>query len=174
MIKTIIAFLIKHLVIIHKGTVLSKFKSALYLGIGASPIAYVIEKITDWSFENRDYIFFVLVAIAIDHILGSILHLVHYRDFTFKKNIQGLAIKIGLTVAMGFLFEGVNHLIQEDSFVKSYLVIVLRLSVFMYPAGSAFMNSSVITKGKFPPVGWIDKIKSFNKDLDLKNFKNEE
>lgn len=169
----ILIFISKHLFIIHTGTFLAKVKSTFFLGVGVSPIAYVIEQITSWSLKNQDYILFVLGAIAIDHILGSILHAFYKRDFTWRKNLEGLIIKISLAVAMGFLFEGVNHLIKEDSFIKNYLVMVLRLSVFLYPASSAFMNSSVITNGKFPPTGWINKIRAFNSNLELKELKGE-
>lgn len=167
------SFLSKQLLLLHTGTVVAKLKSAFILGASLSPIAVVIEKITNWTLDNHDYIFFVMGAIAIDHILGTILHSFYKRDFTWKKNLTGLIIKISLALTMGFLFEGVNHFITEDSFLKNYLVIALRLSVFLYPAGSAFMNSSIITKGKFPPVGWINKIKSFNNNLELKELKSE-
>lgn len=170
---SILTFLSKHLLIIHTGTLLAKAKSAFFLGVSVSPIAYVIEQITNWSLLNQDYIMFVLGAIAVDHIIGMIMHAFYKRDFSWRKNLEGLIIKISLAVAMGFLFEGVNHLIKEDSFVKNYLVMVLRLSVFLYPASSAFMNSSVITKGKFPPIGWINKIKAFNTNLELKELKGE-
>ena len=167
-------FVLKHLIIIHKGTAAAKIKSALALAIGTSPIAYVVEKILAWSLENSAYIVFVLVAIAIDHLLGSYLHLMVKRDFLMGENVKGLIKKIALAVAMGVLFEGINHIVKEASFIKDYLIIVLRLAVFLYPAGSAFMNCAVITKGKFPPIGLISKIKKFNEGLDLSDLKNEE
>jgi hypothetical protein len=46
--------------------------------------------------------------------------------------------------------------------------------VFLYPAGSAFMNSAVLTNGKFPPMGWISILNNFNKNLDLNTFKKED
>ena len=164
-------FITKHLYIIQKGVFLSKLKSAGVLALSFSPIAFIIEKITNWSLANQEYIILVLGAIAIDHVLGTLIHLFIKKDFCFKRNITGVLTKLGLVVAMGFLFEGVNNIIQEDSFVKGYLLIVLRLTVFLYPAGSAFINSSVITKGKFPPVGWINKMNKFNENLDLSEIK---
>ncbi|SFS30882.1 phage holin family protein [Lutibacter maritimus] len=169
-ITLIYTFIASNLALIHKGTFLVKLKSSASLAIALSPIAYVTEKITHWAFDNQEYVMFVFIAIAIDHLLGSILHLIK-RDFSLKKNITGLITKIGLVVAVGFLFEGVNAIAKDDSFIKEYLVIVLRLTVFMYPAGSAFYNSSILTKGKFPPIGWMNKLKKFEENLDLKNFK---
>lgn len=167
MFSKIVLFISKHLYIIQKGVFLSKLKSAGTLALTFSPFAYILENLTNWSLAHKDYITLVLGAIAIDHILGSLVHLFVKKDFSFKKNITGVLIKISLVVAMGFLFEGVNHIIEEDSFIKSYLSIVLRLTVFLYPAGSAFINSSLVTQGKFPPIGWINKIKNFNQNLDL-------
>jgi hypothetical protein len=43
--------------------------------------------------------------------------------------------------------------------------------VFLYPAGSAFVNASILTNGKFPPLGWIQKVEKFNSNLDINQFK---
>ena len=168
-----ISFITKHLLIIQKGVFLAKLKSAGTLAITFSPLTYVVEHLMDWSIANQDYIVLVLGAIAIDHILGTLVHFFIKRDFSIKINIHGILIKLGLVVAMGFLFEGLNNIIKEDSFIKSYLTIVLRLTVFLYPAGSAFVNSSIITRGKFPPIGWINKVKKFSENLDLNEMKGE-
>lgn len=170
----LLAFILKNFILLHTGSLLVKLKSVFYLSIVVSPVAYVIEAVSIWTVEHKSYILFVFGAILVDHALGSFKHLFVLRDFTFKKNIIGLGVKIGLAVCMGFLFEGVNHFLKEESFVKDYLEIVLRLMVFLYPAGSAFMNSAALTNGKFPPVGWINMLNKFNKNLDLKNFKAEE
>ena len=157
----------------HKGTLFIKLKSTLSLATAVSPIAYVLERTMHWALANETYVWFVLIAIAIDHILGSVLHALK-QDFKLKKNIIGLITKMAMVVAVGMLFEGVNEIVQEDSFVKSYLIITLRLTVFMYPAGSAFWNSSILTKGKFPPIGWLKIQKRFSENLDIKQFKNED
>ncbi len=169
----LIAYITKHLINIHKGSFLAKIKSTLSLSFSVSPIAYITEKITDWTLENQAYVLFVFGAIFIDHVLGTIIHALVTKDFSLKKNALGLITKVGLVVAVGFLFEGINYIVQEDSFIKSYTIIVLRLSVFLYPAGSAFMNSSILTKGKFPPIGWIKKIKNFEVNMNLDEFKND-
>ena len=72
---------------------------------------------------------------------------------------------------MGLLFEGVNHIIVAENFITDYLTIVLRLLVFMYPAGSAFVNSSTITNGKFPPSGFIQKLTKFQENININEFK---
>jgi len=167
----LLSYIAKNLILIHEGsTFVAKAKASLMLGVSVSPIAYFIEKVTHWTLINETYVVYVFGAIMVDHIIGSILHIIK-KDFCLKKNIFGFLIKVGLVIAVGFLFEGINEIVKEESFVKNYMVIVLRLSVFLFPAGSAFMNSSDITKGVFPPIGWITKIKSFQKNLDINQFK---
>lgn len=166
-------FIITNLLTIHRGTFVAKIKSTLALAFATSPMAYVFEQVTKWTITNSVYVEFVLFAIIIDHLLGTIIHAFIKKDFTLKKNVIGLITKIGLAITMGLLFEGINHIVKEASFVKEYLIVVLRLTVFLYPAGSAFMNSSIITKGKFPPIGIINKIKSFQENSELKEFKKE-
>lgn len=170
----ILTTIIKKLILIHTGSYVIKIKAVFQLSIVTGVFATLFDYITDWTIDNQLYIFFVFSAIVIDHLLGSIKHAFLLRDFTFKKNISGLAIKIGLAVTIGFLFEGVNHIFSSDNILKSYIEIVLRLMVFLYPAGSAFMNSAALTNGKFPPIGWINKLNAFNKDLDLNSFREKE
>lgn len=154
---------------IHVGTMLIKFKASITLGILVSPFAMIFEKLSHWGLENSDYILVVMTAIGIDHFLGTIKHLKD-GDFTWKKNVIGVTVKLGLIVLMGFLFEGLQVIVQSDSIVKEYMIIVTRLIVFLYPAGSAFGNSAILTNGKFPPQAWIDKLTRFQRDLDPKDL----
>lgn len=160
--------------LIHTGSMEAKIKAVTKVGVLLSPFLLLIESIIDnltaWSIGNSTYIQVVLMAIIIDHVLGSIKHLFWTKDFSMKKNLTGIVIKVGLTIMCGFLFEGLNHLITEKSIVKDYLTITTRCVVFLYPAGSAFSNSSVISGGKFPPVGWMNKLKRFQTHLDPKDF----
>lgn len=155
--------------LIHAGTVIVKIKSSMKLGIMISPFAFLIDKLTEWGMGNGEYISFVLIAIAIDHVLGTLKHL-SLMQFSIKKNIVGLMTKIGLVVACGMLFEGLNAIITHETLIKDYLTIVTRLIVFLYPAGSAFGNSTFLSGGKFPPQSWLDKLKSFQTNLDPKGF----
>ena len=170
--STIYGYYLSNLTAIHNGIATAKLKASMSLAFSISPIAYALEKITHWTLVNETYVLFVLTAIVADHMLGTIIHALVKRDFSFKKNIVGLITKIGLVVIVGFLFEGINQIIKEDLFVKTYLVIVLRLAVFLYPAGSALMNSAVLSNNKIPPVGFINKFNKFNKNLNIDELKN--
>lgn len=182
LIKLIIANILKHLVIIHKGSMIAKFKSVFLLSFFSSfpylmnvvlEITFGMKEIfSEWITDNGGYLFFVLVAVGIDHFLGSWVHAFIKKDFTIKKNVFGLLSKIFLVISAGVLFEGFQYIYTEDNFITEYLTLITRLMVFLYPTGSALMNCAIITNGKFPPVALLRKLTRFNETLDLNEFKN--
>lgn len=163
----ILLFITKHLLIIHKGTILAKLKSSVILAVSASPIALLFDKFKAWAVDNIEFMTIIAVAITIDHIIGSILHAFKLRDFSWKENLKGLLIKMGLTVVGYLLFEMFNYILKDTEWLSKYFKLVTNLTVFLYPAGSAFVNISVLTDGKFPPIGWMNKLKKFQEDLKV-------
>jgi hypothetical protein len=163
----LLSFFIQHASDIKSASKLEQLKAVLVISLAFSPVAYLLEQIAAWTIDNQTFITFVLAAIAIDHLLGSVVHYFYIKDFNWAKNASGLLIKMGLLVCGAIIFEGLNHIVNKDSGLKDYLFIVCRLSVFFYPAGSAFANMSIISGGKFPPTGWITWIKNFNENFKL-------
>lgn len=88
-----------------------------------------------------------------------------------KKNIQGFLVKVSLVLLVAILLEGISHILGKNNFITQYFKIISQLMVFIYPAGSALINSSIITEGTFPPIGFLEKIKRFNKEMDISQFK---
>lgn len=160
-------FYIKNLIIIHKGKVTAKIASAIKISAPVSPFVAFLEKITLWTVANADYILWVLWAILVDWIIGVIYHF-KKKDFDWGKNAMGVSLKIGLALFAGSLFEAIPYFLKHDSIVSDLLLITTRLAIFLYPAGSAFMNMYEVTDGVFPPIGFIKKIKLFNEKFDVK------
>lgn len=132
-----------------------------------------VERAIYWFTTNQDYILIVLGAIAIDHFFGTWKH-IKLKNFNIKHNIEGLFIKLSVVIAGGLLFEGLGHLITRDSIIKTYLIIVGRILVFLFPARSSWRSMSVVTNGKFPPKSWIEKMDKFERNLDIDNLKPKE
>lgn len=170
MFQKIIAFFALHIFIIHKGVLSAKIKSSIILGVSASPIAIFLEKIIDWYMTNMLTIWLITGAVLADWLVGIIKHMI-CKTFSWKENGKGLLIKTSMIVFGGFLAESLPHFLGgTDNIFTSGLVMALRLSVFMYPAASCWANMAVVTKGKFPPVALMNRIKSFNENLNLKEF----
>lgn len=124
-----------------------------------------------WFYENFDYVAIALLLVAIDHLLGSVVHQFYKSDFDWKKNIIGLLIKLSMVVCAGLVFEGLAHITREQDLIYSYLKMITRLIVCVYPALSAMHNMRIITNGAFPPAALVGKFKSFQNDLDLEKLK---
>lgn len=179
-------FLATNLLVLHSATAVKlgygfvipswviKMWATVKLAAPLSVPAWCIANLTSWTISNQNYIAGVLVCIAIDHIIGTIYHLFYVKDFTFKRNATGLLQKLGLCVLAIGLFEIIHNTVKDVQLVYDYLKVITRLVVILYPAGSAFMNMSALTNGKFPPIGWINKVKNFNENLDLDKLKKQE
>ncbi len=167
--KSILLFIINHLLSIHTGTIAVKLKSSFALGAVASPFVYIHSLLKGMDFDIMIVISF---AIIIDHAVGSAVHLWIKKDWSWKENAKGLLMKLFLCVSAFYLFEGMSVILKGADTLELYFKVTTSLIVFMYPAGSAFVNMSLLTGGKFPPTGWIDKIQSFNKNPNIKTFTN--
>ena len=170
MFQTIINFVVYHIYIIHKGVISAKIKSSIILGTSASPLAILFEKITDWYVTNMLTIWIIAGAVLADWAMGVIKHL-KCKTFSWKENGKGLLIKTSMIVIGGFLSESLPHFLGgDDNLITNGLLMALRLSVFMYPAASCWANMAIVTNGKFPPVGLMNRIKSFNENLNVKEL----
>lgn len=169
MFQSILAFIAHHVLIIHKGLLMAKFKSSIILGTTFSPIALIIQYITDWYVANFMTIWIIAGTVFADWIAGMIKHLME-KTFSWKENGKGLLIKISMIVIGGYLGESLPHFLGGENIVSNGLIMALRLSIFMYPAASCWGNMSVITKGVFPPTGLMNRIKSFNENLNIKDL----
>lgn len=127
----------------------------------------------EWGHLNALYINLVMFSILGDWLLGTIKHIFWIRDFSWKQNIKGIIVKTLLTLIVGGVFEGLKYLTIEYTIITTYIISVLRLTVFLYPAMSIIRSSRVISDGKFPPQGIYDAIENWaskigNKDNNLK------
>ena len=163
--------LIGNLTNLHNGVGYHKVFAAVKLATVPAIFVTISEGFTKWYIINQWFMVFVFCAIAIDHLLGSIIHAFYKRDFTFKKNLSGLLTKIGACIAGYMMFIMMHEIIKDVDYIAIYFKVLLQLTVFIYPAGSALGNLSILTGGKFPPIGWMNKIAKFQENLELENFK---
>jgi hypothetical protein len=168
MIKLFYSFLLHQLFVIHSGVWYAKIKASFFLGATLTPFALILQKFLDWYIINQVTIFFISGAVLCDWFGGIIKHIM-LKSFSWKENGKGLLIKVAMVVISSFLAEGLIHFLGNN-FLSTALITALRLSTFMYPAGSCWMNMNIITKGLFPPIGLINRIKSFNQNLNIKEL----
>lgn len=169
----IVSFIIRNLVFMHKGTVNLRIQSAFILSLFSYPFTLVYDGLSNWFNLNIEFISFLFVTVIIDHLIGSYVHAYIKKDFTLKQNLKGLLMKTSLIIVVFIIGHGMVSILGKEDIVTSYFNTIMRLMVFLYPAGSALVNCSIITKGKFPPLGFMDKVAKFNNTFDLSSFKEE-
>jgi len=164
-------FLLGNLQKLHNGVGIDKIYSTIKIAAVPAIFMTVFEGLSKWYMVNQWFMIFVFYAIAIDHILGSIVHACIKKDFTVKKNAVGLAVKIGFCISGYSLFIMIHEIFKGIPFIADYFKILIQFIVFIWPAGSAMGNMSILTGGKFPPIGWMKKLERFQENADINEFK---
>lgn len=167
----ILRFFIKNLNAIHNGIGFDKVFAAVKIAAVPAIFISVFEGLSKWYIVNQWFMIYVFYAIAIDHIFGTIVHAFIKKDFTLKKNIKGLLMKISFCIAGYSLFVMIHEITKEIPFIADYFKVLIQFIVFIWPAGSAMGNMSILTGGKFPPIGWMKKLEKFQENLDVTEFK---
>lgn len=145
-----------------------KLIAGLKVAIIMSPFS-LLGGLRMWADENSLYVSLVMGAILCDWFLGTIKHAFWCKDFHWKENIKGILVKCILVIIMGGVYEGIQHFTVDVTGITKYIINILRLTVFMYPAMSIVRSSRVISDGKFPPQGIYNAIEKWTANLGTKN-----
>ncbi len=152
------------------GMTVTKLIAGFKIGLFLSPMV-VWADLQNWALSNVLYINLVMMAIFFDWLLGSLKHWLWTQDFHWRENIKGIVVKSLLVLVVGAIFEGLKYLTREASIVITYLTMILRLTVFLYPAMSIIRSSRIISDGKFPPAGIYNAIEKWAEELGNKQEK---
>lgn len=164
-------FILTNIVMIYKGTFYQKVSSTLGLAFFPAFGMSLVENLTGWYVDNHIFISSAFLIIAIDHILGSWVHWTIKRDFNFSQNLFGL-LKKTIIVSLGYsTLSVIAYTMREIDLLRDYFTSMIQLVTILYPGSSALSNMSLITNGRFPPTGLLDKIKNFNQKMDIDEFK---
>lgn len=105
-----------------------------------------------------DFFAILSVALIIDLVIGVIKYL-KLSQFSFKKMLLGLITKV--MVSYGGMLMFMLFASLDEGLMAQWFMLVAKFTVLLYPTGSAFANMFIVTNGKFPPVGFMRKLKSF-------------
>ena len=164
-------FMLNNLVLLYKGGFLTKLNSAIKLSLTPSLAVSAFEYFSGLYLTNLSFLYGALAVIFIDHLLGSYLHYFVERGFTFEKNLMGLVRKLAITLSGYSTLIIMHDALNEIEFLDIYFMVVVKLMVLLYPLGSALGNFSKLTNGKFPPAGFLKKIKNFEETGDIDSLK---
>ena len=134
----------------------------LYHALVASPIfatfALLIAPIRRMLNNEKDFFVLLTLALLIDLFIGMVKY-IKLKKFCFKDLVTGLIVKV--MVSYGGIILFLSFAVLEEGWASEWFTLVARFTVLLYPAGSAFANMYVITNGRFPPISFMKKLKSF-------------
>lgn len=137
-----------------------------------TPFIFLFDKtisdFTNWTIDNHLYLTWIIIAIFLDYVFGTILHAKeHFQrkegeesKWSWSQNIFGTMLKSALIVGVMILGEGFAHFVKEVPNVILVLSILVHTVVFLYPTISAMENIWILSGKKFPPEALIERLKN--------------
>lgn len=136
-----------------------------------SPLFYFIQ-----TYVFGDYTFFIffLVLFVCDIVSGALKHFWKVHDFSFTQLGMKAFLKFAVCsialVTFNVMSKTLDTPDQVDDAINVYLFALGKTIVVVFIGGSVFENLYAITNGKFPPIGWLNRIKQFNQSVDIKDL----
>ena len=157
--------------ILENASIHVKLFVSFTIGIITSPIGYFVERIFPIIFPSGDFPLVMAVIITVDWITGMWKWWKRHK-FDWRAMAIGLWTKIAITYMGMVLFQGLGYIDEFANHpdIKSYFMLVGKMTVFFYVAGSAFNNMYYVTEGRFPPLGWMKRMKAFEETADTRVF----
>lgn len=158
--------------LLESQNVFFQLSGAVILSVVASPFGWLLSLLNTSLLADIAFAQSLIILLFVDLITGVWKHL-KLHDFCFRRMYTGFITKFVISMLGMTAFNilgGVRELQDMDG-LRGYIILVGKLINIFYVGGSAFNNMFVITGGKFPPVGWMERMKKFQTSLDIKDLK---
>lgn len=146
-----------------EGNTLAKLTGAVMLSVPTSIVGWLLSMVQVNVLTDMR-----VVLLIIDLATGVWKHLLQ-RDFCWRRLYTGFLQKLVISFLGMTVFNVLGNLqeLSEMDGLRAYLILCGKLVNIFYVGGSAFNNMFIITGGKFPPVGWMERMKNFNRTADI-------
>lgn len=153
------------------GTMLLKINISIILSIFTSTIVFFTTTVKGYFIKDASFVVLMVFLMFADALFGMIKHY-KLNNFSFKDLFFKFMIKLIMTFISMAIFNSFSEIKDIDSLgIDKWISLLGRLITFFYVAGSIFNNMFIVSSGKFPPIGWMNKMKNFNETLDINIFK---
>lgn len=151
----------------------------LKAGAQLAPIAFVLDWVSIWFTENKQFFFFTCLMLFFNLAVGLWYHIKHgtfsWADF-WKKNIS----MMGALIVTYFVLEMFRYT-AGDNLAGDIFRVTIQLSTLLYPASKILKNVYLLTNKEHPPAFIMERLYKFEKtgnvaDLlkDIEETKKEE
>lgn len=151
-----------------EGNIFHQVAGAVILAIPASIVGWFLSLIELNVLADTRFAESLMLLLIIDLVTGIWKHL-KKKDFCWKRMYTGFLQKLVISFLGMTAFNVLGNVreLSELEGLRAYLILCGKLVNVFYVGGSAFNNMFIITGGKFPPVGWMERMKNFNRTADI-------
>lgn len=155
------------------GTLPEKIGASAFMAITFSPVVWAMSLIHKYFFHDRDFVEIIFVLLIIDIATGLMKHL-KTHTFSWSELFLGMIEKVFVSAIAMVTFNALGSIkdLEKNETIMLYFTLIGKLLNAFYVGGSAFNNLYIITGGKFPPVGWMKRMKDFNLSGNVEDLTN--
>ena len=155
--------IIKCFAYLEYGSLIQRVKGSVILSVLFSPIAYILRLLDFYVLTDKSFVEILFVFLLIDMTTGVWKHL-KLKDFSPKSLFMGMLEKVFISMIAMVLFNAMGHIqgLENNPQALDYFKLTGKLINASYIFGSALTSCYVITGGKFPPLGFMKRVKNFN------------
>lgn len=173
--KTLLAKLLIPFAMLEQGTFTIKMEVSIGVAILLSPLVLIISNLSEYLLgfapilvKDSDFLRIIILFLFFDLVLGAWKHW-EQKTFDWKRLYTGFLEKVFVSLIGMVLFNAVSSIkeFQEIHDLERWFILTGKLMNLFYIGGSAFSSMYVITGGKFPPIGFMKRLKSFNETLNI-------
>lgn len=136
--------------------------------IKISPFAIVASYITGMVNDQALFLFWWSIVMLSNALVGIVTHL-KLKTFDWKEFLLNNAIMIVLTLSV--YWSSIGLLETANNAVTTSLTTSLQVATLVFPISKIFKNAHILTNGVFPPEWIVRKLFDFDKNGNLKVFK---
>jgi hypothetical protein len=154
-------------------TMVLKIKILIAASSIGAVLGKLIQPLSDFLLEEKGFFFLLTIAIVVNMCAGIVKHW-KASQLDFKEFIIG-TLEVVFICGAGFsLFLAIANIEGvSNTDIGEWFLLLGRITVILYPAGSAFKNMHYITNGRFPSHGFMKRLKKYEKTGNIKSFKND-
>lgn len=145
-----------------------KLKYYISIILTLAPSIWLIEQISGWYIENRQFADFIMVALLFNMVIGAWYHhkmkTFSYREFIIKNSLMVLVLILGYSMLE------MLRLTFGDNMLAEGFKTVIRVSTLLYPMSKSLKNLYILSNKQFPPKFIMEKLYNFEKSGNINDL----
>lgn len=151
-----------------KVTFTDRIYSWLKLIITFAPIAYFLDLLGIWFYDNKKFVTGFIVVVAINAYYGIKRHR-KLKTFDWSKFFNKTWVMLSSVIATYIVLHIITRIAGEN-YISEGFEILLQVTTLFYPIGKILKSVFILSNGEYPPKWMMEKVYDFEKTGSLTEF----